>query len=92
MVSFVFGLGMGLGTPITVILLFSRSAEGRSGQTLGIRLTASNSVRVFGPVIFGAISSAFGIWPVFLINALLMGSGILLSRAPTDDPPARRDN
>ncbi len=78
-VAFIFGLGMGLGTPLTVILMFSRSAEGRSGQTLGLRLTANNSVRVFGPVVFGAIGSAFGIWPVFLINAVLMGSGAFLS-------------
>ena len=80
-VAFVFGLGMGLGTPLTVILMFSRSAEGRSGQTLGIRLTASNAVRVFGPMVFGAVGSALGIWPVFVINALLMGSGTLMSHA-----------
>jgi MFS family permease len=79
MVAFIFGLGMGLGTPLTVILMFSRSAEGRSGQTLGVRLTANNSVRVFGPMVFGAVGSAFGIWPVFLINAVLMGSGALFS-------------
>jgi MFS family permease len=78
-VAFIFGLGMGLGTPLTVILMFSRSAEGRSGQTLGVRLTANNSVRVFGPMVFGALGSAFGIWPVFLINAVLMGSGALFS-------------
>lgn len=78
-VSFIFGLGMGLGTPLTVILMFSRSAEGRSGQTLGVRLTANNSVRVFGPMVFGAVGSAFGIWPVFVINALLMGSGAVMS-------------
>lgn len=78
-VAFVFGLGMGLGTPLTVILMFSRSAEGRSGQTLGVRLTASNSVRTFAPMVFGAVGSALGIWPVFIINALLMGSGALLS-------------
>lgn len=78
-VSFVFGLGMGLGTPLTVILMFSRSAEGRSGQTLGVRLTASNSVRLLGPMVFGAVGSAFGIWPVFLINAALMGSGAFLA-------------
>ena len=91
MVAFIFGLGMGLGTPLTVILMFSRSAEGRSGQTLGVRLTANNSVRVFGPMVFGAVGSAFGIWPVFVINAALMGSGALfsLSGKTGNDPQAR---
>lgn len=81
-VAFVFGLGMGLGTPLTLFLMFAHSAEGRSGQTLGIRLTASNLVRVLGPVAFGALGSAFGIWPVYLGNAALMGSGVLLAISP----------
>jgi MFS family permease len=79
-VAFVFGLGMGVGTPLTVIMMFSRSSEGRSGQTLGLRLTANNLVRVLGPMVFGAIGSAFGVPSVFWINAVMMGSGGLLSR------------
>lgn len=85
-VAFLFGIGMGLGTPLTVILMYSRSAEGRSGQTLGMRLTANNSVRVFGPIIFGALGSALGLWPVFLMNALLMGTGAVLSRGHREGP------
>lgn len=81
LVAFVFGLGMGIGTPLTVILMFSRSAEGRSGQTLGLRLTANNLVRVLGPIVFGAVGSAVGLPPVFWINALMMGAGGVLSRA-----------
>lgn len=80
-VAFIFGLGMGIGTPLTVILMFSHSAEGRSGQTLGLRLTANNFVRAAGPVLFGAIGSAIGLPPVFWIGALMMGSGGLMSRA-----------
>ena len=81
MIGFVFGLGMGIGTPLTVILMFSRSAEGRSGQTLGLRLTANNFVRVAGPMVFGAIGSAFGLPSIFWINALVMASGGLMSRS-----------
>lgn len=81
LVAFVFGLGMGIGTPLTVMLMFSRSTEGRSGQTLGLRLTANNSVRVLGPIVFGAVGSAFGLPPVFWINAVLLGSGGLLARS-----------
>ena len=87
LVAFVFGLGMGIGTPLTVILMFSCSAEGRSGQTLGLRLTTNNFVRVAGPIAIGAIGSAFGVFAVFLINALLMGCGGLLSRSVAGQPP-----
>jgi MFS family permease len=80
-VSFFFGLGMGLGVPLTVILMFSRSAAGRSGQALGLRLTASNLVRLAGPIVFGAVATAIGLAPVFWINAVLMGFGGLLMMA-----------
>jgi MFS family permease len=79
-IAFFFGLGMGIGIPLTVILMFSRSAEGRSGQTLGLRLTANNFVRVTGPIVFGAVGSAFGLPVVFWIVAAIMASGGLLSR------------
>ncbi len=85
-IAFVAGLGMGIGTPLTVILMFSRSAEGRSGQTLGLRLTANNFVRAVGPMVFGAIGSAFGLPSVFWINALVMGYGGLMSRSRAAQP------
>lgn len=78
-IAFFFGLGMGIGVPLTVILMFSRSAQGRSGQTLGLRLTANNFVRVTGPIVFGAVGTALGLPPVFWINAALMACGALLS-------------
>jgi len=87
LISFIFGLGMGVGTPLSVMLMFSTSAEGRSGQTLGLRLTTNNLVRVTGPVLFGAIGSAFGLPSVFWISALLLGSGGLLARRDAGKPP-----
>ena len=78
--SFMFGLGMGCGTPLTVMLMFNRSSEGRSGRTLGIRLTTTNAVRVLGPMVFGAIGTAFGIPPVFWINAAIMAGTGFMSR------------
>ncbi len=80
MAAFIFGLGMGIGTPVTVMLMFSSSTEGRSGQTLGLRLTVNNLVRVLGPLVFGGISGLTGIGPVFVISAAVMGVGGLLAR------------
>ena len=79
-ISFMFGLSMGCGQPITTMLLFSRSAEGRSGETLGLRQTANNIVRVTAPTLFGFIASAFGLFPVFGISALMMGAGGAITR------------
>jgi MFS family permease len=78
--AFVFGLGMGCGTPLTVMLMFDRSSEGRSGRTLGIRLTITNAVRVLGPMVFGAVGTAFGVPPVFWINAVMMAATGYMTR------------
>lgn len=83
LVSFYFGLGMGIGIPLTVILMFSHSPEGRSGQTLGLRLTANNFVRVTGPVVFGVVGSVLGLAAIFWITAAIMAAGGLLPRAPS---------
>ncbi len=82
LVSFVFGLGMGCGQPITLMLMFSHSPQGRSGETLGLRLTANNLMRVLGPAVFGSVGSAFGLFAVFWINALVMGAGGVLALPP----------
>jgi MFS family permease len=86
-IAFQFGLGMGIGVPLTVILMFERSTEGRSGQTLGLRLTANNFVRMAGPVVFGAVATALGLPPVFWINAALMACGGLLAVSGGRAPP-----
>ena len=79
LVSFLFGCGMGCGQPITLMLMFSHSPPGRSGETLGLRLTANNLMRVLGPAVFGSVGSAFGLFAVFWVNALVMGAGGLLA-------------
>lgn len=79
-VSFMFGLGMGCGQPITTMLIFSRSAEGRSGETLGLRQSVNNAMRVSAPAVFGFVATAFGLPPVFWISAIMMGGGGILSR------------
>ncbi|MDA8124572.1 MAG: MFS transporter [Deltaproteobacteria bacterium] len=75
LVSLLFGLGMGCGQPITLMMTYSHSSQGRSGEAMGLRLTANHLTRVIGQTLFGFIGSAFGIFAVFLLNALLMASG-----------------
>ena len=81
LVSFLFGLGMGCCQPITMMLTFSRSAEGRSGEALGLRLTVNHLTRVIGPVLFGSVGSAFGLLAVFWGNAALLGAGGIFARS-----------
>jgi MFS family permease len=80
LISFVMGLGMGCVAPITMMLMFTRSAEGRSGEAMGLRLTADNLTRLVGPMLFGVIASAAGLATVFWLNGLMLGSGGLFAR------------
>ena len=41
-VSFAFGFGMGCGLPLTTMMMFSSSPQGRSGETLGLRQKVNN--------------------------------------------------
>ncbi len=80
LISFLLGLGMGCGQPIITMLMFSGSAEGRSGEALGLRMTVIHMTKMVVPIVFGSIGSAFGLFPVFWINALMLGTGGVLSR------------
>ncbi len=79
-IAFGFGLGMGIGIPLTVILMYANSPEGRSGQTLGLRLTVNNAVRMSGPMAFGTIGALVGVSGVFWLLAGVMVMGGVLAR------------
>ena len=81
LISFAFGIGMGCGQPITIMMTFSGSEKGRSGEALGLRITANHLARMVMPVLFGTIGAAFGVFPVFWINAMMLASGGFLARS-----------
>jgi MFS family permease len=80
LISFVFGLGAGTGQPITLMQTFSTSVKGRSGEAMGLRITANQMTRVVVPVVFGSIGSMFGLFAVFWGSSLLLASGVAVSK------------
>ena len=79
-IAFMLGLGTGCGQPLTLMLIYNRSPDGRSGEALGLRLTINHFTHMLVPMLFGAIGTAFGVAPVFLINSLMLVGGGILSR------------
>jgi MFS family permease len=73
-VSFVLGLGLGCGQPLSMMLTYSRSPLGRSGEALGLRITVNNFIHIVAPLAFGSVASAFGMLPVFIGNALMLAT------------------
>ncbi|MCW5603080.1 MAG: MFS transporter [Burkholderiales bacterium] len=79
-VAFILGLGLGLGQPLTLVLIYNSSPPGRSGEALGLRLTVSNLMHVVMPVLFGIMGSMLGISWVFWITAAILVTGAHFSR------------
>jgi predicted MFS family arabinose efflux permease len=79
-IALVLGLGMGCAQPVTLMLIFNRAPEGRSGEALGMRVTINQVTHIAVPLLFGTIGSVFGLAPVFFTNALILAGGGLLNR------------
>jgi MFS family permease len=82
LISFLFGLGSGCGQPIVIMMMFTSSQDGRSGEALGLKFMTNQLTKLAAPVCFGAIASALGLLPMYWINAGLMLFGSWISRAP----------
>lgn len=80
-VSFLLGLGLGCGQPLSIVLTYNNSPPGRVGEALGIRLAVNKFTQISVPILFGSLGAAFGIFPVFWSNAaLLLIGGALTAR------------
>lgn len=90
LLSFVFGLGMGVGQPIVNIQMFANSPKGRSGEGIGLKMTTNQLTKLVSPVAFGAVATALGLSPMFWLNALLLTTGGWMAR-PKKDAIAARD-
>ena len=78
--SFAIGIGMGVGQPISMTMAYDNSPAGRTGEVAGLRLTANNVARIVIPLTAGALGAAFGVAPVFWMNAANLAAISWLAR------------
>ncbi|HEY0338439.1 MAG TPA: MFS transporter [Burkholderiales bacterium] len=74
-ISFVLGLGLGCGSPLSLVLAYNRSPAHRSGEAIGIRQTVTKVTEMVMPIIFGSLGTALGMGPVFCVDALMLAFG-----------------
>lgn len=79
-IAFILGIGLGCGSPLSLVLAYNRSPPGRSGEAIGLRQTANKATEVAVPILFGSIGTAFGMVPVFWLDALMLAAGGALMR------------
>ena len=87
--SFVLGLGLGCGQPLSMILSFNAAPPGRSAEAIAMRLAVSYGAHVVIPPVFGAVGAAMGLAPIFWTCAMLLGAGSVVTRPKQPPEPAR---
>jgi MFS family permease len=93
--SFVLGLGLGCGSPLSMLLAYNRAPEGRSGEAMGLRQMVNKGTEVMVPFVFGTLSAAFGMVPVFWLDAMLLAVAAALLRgdhAPVENKKTNKIN
>ena len=88
--SFGIGLALGCCQPLTLLMSYNRSPTGRTGEVTGVRMTLNHFTHTLVPIAAGALGSAFGMTPVFIMIASILGvSGYLSAtvRRPGEPPP-----
>jgi MFS family permease len=79
-VSFLLGVGAGVGQPLSMTLVFNASPKGREGEAAGMRITVNQVLHFAIPLFFGAVGSTVGYAAVFLTNAGFLAAGGFISR------------
>jgi MFS family permease len=79
-ISFLLGLGVGCGQPMSMSLLYSLAPRGRGSESAGLRVMVNNFVHLVMPLIFGSLGAALGFFPVFISNSALLVAGGALMR------------
>jgi predicted MFS family arabinose efflux permease len=80
------GLGLGLGQPMTIAWVASRSSRQERATALGVRLTGNRGALLVIPPLMGAIAGAAGIAAIFVTLALALGAGTAIAlRTPFDE-------
>lgn len=80
-VAFLLGLGCGCGQPMSMSLIYALSPPGRAAESAGLRVMVNNIGSLVMPILFGGIGTAFGYFPVFFLNfVVLVAGGIVFRR------------
>ena len=61
-------------------LVYNASPPGRAAEAVGVRSTLMHGSQTFIPLLFGAMGSALGVTPVFLVVAVSLTTGAWLQQ------------
>lgn len=91
LISFVLGMGLGCGSPLSMMLAYNRAPAGRSGEAMGLRQMVNKGTEILVPFVFGSLSTAFGMVPVFWLDAVLLAIAAALMRKDAAHAAAKKE-
>lgn len=74
-IAFLLGLSLGCGQPLSMILIYEKSPQGRTGESLGLRMSLNKFIQIGVPLLFGTLGSVLGLMSVFWSSGLLLLAG-----------------
>jgi MFS family permease len=84
LLSFIIGLGVGCGQPLSMTLAYNASPPGRAAEGIAMRLAVSYGAHVVIPTAFGALGAAIGLAPIFwLCASALTGGAVMNAKSAT---------
>ena len=86
LLSFVIGLGVGCGQPLSMTLAYNAAPPGRVAEGIAMRLAVSYGAHVFIPTAFGALGSLIGLAPVFWLCAAALTGGAAMNARKKRNP------
>ena len=90
-VSFLLGLGLGCGQPLTMMLIYERTPQGRAGAAMGLRMSINKIIQIGVPLGFGYLGSLLGLKAVFWTTAALLFGGANLNRGAAKKPRPEKE-
>ena len=80
LLSFLLGMGLGIGQPLSISTTLSSLPQERIAEGLGLRLTANRLTQTTAPFVFGMIAHLFGLSSVFFITGAIIVAGSAKTR------------
>lgn len=73
--AFLLGVGLGCCSPLSLILVYNLSPDGRAGEAIGVRQSINKATETVMPMVFGVVATFTGAGVVFWMTGALIFAG-----------------
>jgi predicted MFS family arabinose efflux permease len=93
LISFILGVGLGIGQPLSISTTIHSLPKDRVGEGLGLRISFNRLTQVTAPVFFGTMAGFIGIGGIFIMCGFLIVIGSTQTRINEDNlTPIKKTN